>query len=869
MDYRKIIVLLLLIFFIAGPVYSFTFEERKEAWLERDGQKLSGGYLYKQSSGQRAADSYNREDDAEWGRPYIFAWLEKGKYFNSTPSQRQYPALRSAHGEIRTLAEGSVGAAASTAGYSILRLLYQSPYKDIISGDICPNGNCYPYPEDLNKLNNSLTGAKHDYGVSSRVFDGGCSTQPTRTIISYLHTLENNSISFYCGSNCPVWWTNPYTGEKMTEGRTYNSYEFTRDALYNYFETCLLKPTNEEMDGAYTDILVNGLLALYDLSGRSLERLNGQPDPEGLEMKKRAKMMLDFMMLELGMDFSTNHYGGKFGRHYQRGSVRGNSSIGEYLYPLLGLGPLLSTGGIDSIAYTTDYRPAEIVREITNISDEPDNYWHLHKENNGVVPNSDFGKWTYVTKYYNLGGGSIGYNGRGAGSGWRLNLASNDNSNSVFPGQPFMLWIDRKAGGGDECPYWGNWFTHCNMGAAQGGGPMYQYKNALFTTIGGDAYLHVVKNSSFDIGEGELDQIYETKEQICSNSQPSGGFYYNVKGEDFSCSYGDLCSDQECEVNYGDSLPRVAFWSGKVNQHTEDGVWKTDSDGISGAGVDKLDYCRKFYPNTLEVKEYKEETISDWKEMGNKGSYTSTKMSYECVQSDKYSSGKNPDLCDIQDRYADDYGECTDNCLECRQLPSNTRFYFKNNYYIDDSWKFFQEDKTAFAVKDNGRAQALETAIIGVDYSSFDDFKEAVLNNAELVGASYFKTSKGDIIKGRDDTAGLINDEPIFNFPFSRMETIYGYGNQEKGKLVEWNNNVMTVKKDGQYCSYDFNNWTYEGNACGEKIISLDFNKDGSIDIRDLGIILSLWNKITIFDLSGDGKIDNKDIEQFLKNFSL
>jgi hypothetical protein len=83
-------------------------------------------------------------------------------------------------------------------------------------------------------------------------------------------------------------------------------------------------------------------------------------------------------------------------------------------------------------------------------------------------------------------------------------------------------------------------------------------------------------------------------------------------------------------------IPRIMYWYGKVNQHWDlnQGVWKTDSDGVSGANLDKLEYCKKFYPNTIAVREYKYETIDTWKDRGNLGRYGSTKLSYECLQRD-------------------------------------------------------------------------------------------------------------------------------------------------------------------------------------------------------------------------------------------
>ena len=80
-----------------------------------------------------------------------------------------------------------------------------------------------------------------------------------------------------------------------------------------------------------------------------------------------------------------------------------------------------------------------------------------------------------------------------------------------------------------------------------------------------------------------------------------------------------------------DDTPRISYWWGKVNQHTEDGIWKTDPDGRSGANLDKLAYCRKWYPETARVEPYEVETITDWKRAGNRGSYTRTSMSDRCV----------------------------------------------------------------------------------------------------------------------------------------------------------------------------------------------------------------------------------------------
>jgi hypothetical protein len=83
-----------------------------------------------------------------------------------------------------------------------------------------------------------------------------------------------------------------------------------------------------------------------------------------------------------------------------------------------------------------------------------------------------------------------------------------------------------------------------------------------------------------------------------------------------------------------DLTPRIAYWSGKVNQHVDirTGAWMTDPDGRSGATINMLTYCKKWYPATTSVVPYRLETITTWRNAGNTGGpFTSTKQSYQCV----------------------------------------------------------------------------------------------------------------------------------------------------------------------------------------------------------------------------------------------
>jgi hypothetical protein len=131
---------------------------------------------------------------------------------------------------------------------------------------------------------------------------------------------------------------------------------------------------------------------------------------------------------------------------------------------------------------------------------------------------------------------------------------------------------------------------------------------------------------------------------VCKNNNYGFVCFDKHSGQYQGCSktLGEGCTESNtnaarnisCSVNPTDLdlTPRISYWAGKVNQHTEDGVWKTDPDAVSGANINKLTYCKKWYPKTTSYEYYGKETITDWRHRGNGGSYTSTKRVYKCVQ---------------------------------------------------------------------------------------------------------------------------------------------------------------------------------------------------------------------------------------------
>ena len=86
-------------------------------------------------------------------------------------------------------------------------------------------------------------------------------------------------------------------------------------------------------------------------------------------------------------------------------------------------------------------------------------------------------------------------------------------------------------------------------------------------------------------------------------------------------------------------VPRISYWWGKVNQHIEDGQWVTDPDGTSGANLDMLQYCQKWYPDTIAVVELKEREAIVFYNAGNNGYFPTIKPVFECVQPDDGSNG--------------------------------------------------------------------------------------------------------------------------------------------------------------------------------------------------------------------------------------
>ncbi|MGH7454737.1 MAG: chitobiase/beta-hexosaminidase C-terminal domain-containing protein, partial [bacterium] len=149
-----------------------------------------------------------------------------------------------------------------------------------------------------------------------------------------------------------------------------------------------------------------------------------------------------------------------------------------------------------------------------------------------------------------------------------------------------------------------------------------------------------------------------------------------------------------------------------------------------------------------------------------------------------------------------------------------------NSFDVDETvggWRFLRKDDAgasiAMAVKMGTYAHAIEMCLIGLDYSSYDDFKSAVQRNASIHDNEFgtFTTSKGRKIGREYDQATqryytLVDGKRVFpdGTPdngqlATRLQCVDHRGNE----IVDWNNNIMTIAKNGQVATYNFNDWTY------------------------------------------------------------
>lgn len=243
-----------------------------------------------------------------------------------------------------------------------------------------------------------------------------------------------------------------WEGRTYTPGQTYYAFELSRDWLHMMMFDWVLYGNGELESPNYTWSFIHAFCTLHEFS-------------QDLFMKRKAKMMLDFLLLESVLDFSGNQWGGAMGRTYE-GSYR--QGISRFYWDVFWDAAPPSHEPVYNILFGS-YRLPDVIWDIGDLTDEPDNYHHLNMEyNRNIVHSPNTGKWNYVTKFYNLGGR--------LGSGWQLCIASDD-ATSLYKdrtGIPFRLWMNTRDTGEDVSnPV--DYEDYLYIGEFG-----YQYKNSIF-----------------------------------------------------------------------------------------------------------------------------------------------------------------------------------------------------------------------------------------------------------------------------------------------------------------------------------------------------------------------------------------------------
>ncbi len=424
---------LLLLLFLTTSVFAqrgedgLTYLERRRDWLNR-------------------VPPPRRSMPEDTKRLYLSAWLEKGSY-EAAVSEGLHSLM-----DAFWLTGGR-----SHHGYLIaLVLKYGSKGRRIIS------------PEDeqavLNQYQNNLilnSGVFEDLNPNKQmwamvgVYLYAHFFEPDIRLPIYGYRLGASANSQKLGEQ--NWPTFSYNGKRYRFGSgPYNAKQLAEDYIKHQLEEWYLEG-NREMDSLnYHRAFVGAMLLLYDMA----------PDTD---LRRRARMAAELAMLDVIMDFGGSEWGGTLGRtDFSRMFKKSIFPFYEYF----GKSAENTSRPDLKVLYTLDYQPPALLVDLAVLTDEPDDYFHFHKEyhNSSLKHKTGRGKWTYVTPYYNLGSNDGGYN-----SGWQLTVRGKGS------GKFIRLWINGLDNVSDktESRYLGNAGN--------------QFRNALFAQIGAAPIVHEAK----------------------------------------------------------------------------------------------------------------------------------------------------------------------------------------------------------------------------------------------------------------------------------------------------------------------------------------------------------------------------------------
>ena len=515
----------LCLFIQPGFSNTTTFDERKTAWLEHDGKD---GYLTK--DGNYITKGGSNGNTVEMGKRYLFAWLENGTHFtrqdnddgisihdeiiamfcertynNNTPFEVTDPASYPP-------ALGQAGH--ETLGYLTLMRLYLQ-YGEILNGEepVLLNDGTERY---YNPVPHNVTW--------NNSFDTWENAVLEQKGVYYDKSLDDNFEGLTIYEILEYYFANhiePEVAKDLQFVTTVIAYLFCQpespntipinndfgDADDNFEEaTRQLLTRTSDIKGVFPGIL-GGYSDEYDsnymnLAIRSLILLADFADDN---MKNKAEMALELLLLDRIMDFSANHHGGAAGGREYRTYINSARFKNSCYYSLFGVGPKDNVENAGDY-FVSDYcnnRLPEYITELSQYANNLDvagdlnrkeNYWHLHKEFNYIATGLK-GKWTFVTPYYNLGGMNAN------NQDWKLNILSVDEyptSDNFLPNAPFRIWWDMYA---DVVNYKEEGIlvkvpTHPCTGA------IFHYRYALMQThilASTTLYLHILQSNPFSI----------------------------------------------------------------------------------------------------------------------------------------------------------------------------------------------------------------------------------------------------------------------------------------------------------------------------------------------------------------------------------
>jgi hypothetical protein len=254
----------------------------------------------------------------------------------------------------------------------------------------------------------------------------------------------------------------------------YHANKLARDWIEHEIENSYLLASNREFDSLnYGRAFADALIALWGALDNT--------DP----LKKKAKMTADVLLIDGIMDIgNANSTGGVMGRADY--SLMGRNPIfPAYLY----WGSPKEEFRHDLQAlWAIQYEPPAPIIDLGVLTDEDDSYFHFHKEfnNNPLLHRENRGKWTFASKYYNIGS-SDGHKNQG----WCAVVKGDRNKFIRF-------WIN---GDAVEPPD--------DKEGAYLGNRGRQFKNAMFVDLGSQPYYWEKGDANWDTEAAESGWLFK------------------------------------------------------------------------------------------------------------------------------------------------------------------------------------------------------------------------------------------------------------------------------------------------------------------------------------------------------------------------